>query len=265
MALQSAEYDRLRDRMAHETPENVALFGHKLYSQHDEDGIITEIFNRIKGSKSFIEIGIQDGTECNSVALLLTGWKGCWIEGDSNYVQGIGRELGSTEFAGKLKVLNSFVDRNNIVALCRSCNSFLSVDNVDFFSLDIDGNDYYIVEEMLKGGIRPSVFCVEYNGRFPLGMHIKIKYNRTHIWDKTEYMGASLQAFIDLFSQHGYTLVCCNLIGINAFFVKDELASAFPKYTADQLYQPARYFLSPMIHGHPASLRFLRDHVQVSS
>ena len=261
--LQAMEYDRVRNKIAEKTPENLALLGHKVYSQHDEDGIIAEIFTRISNSKTFMEIGIQDGTECNSLNLLLKGWRGVWIEGDGDQVKGISQSLGgATEIPGKLSIIHSFVDKENILKLCQTSKEFLRVEEVDFFSLDIDGNDCYILEKMLQSGFLPKVFCVEYNGRFPIGMNIKIKYNQTHIWDGSEYQGGSLQAYIDIFNPYNYTLICCNLIGINAFFVKHEYTKFFEIYEAGQLYQPCRYFLSPMMTGHPPTLRFLRDQIE---
>ena len=49
--------------------------GLKVYSQADEDGIIQEIFKRLGVlKKTFIEIGVGDGTENNTLYLLLQGW-----------------------------------------------------------------------------------------------------------------------------------------------------------------------------------------------
>jgi hypothetical protein len=260
--LQAAEYARLQERVAEKTPENLALQGYKVYSQQDEDGIINAIFKRIPHNGTFVEIGLQDGTECNSLNLLLNGWKGIWVEGDPAQVSRISKSIGTTEAPGILKVINTFVDRESILQVCKESLAFVKSGTLDFFSMDIDGNDYYLVEEMLKGDFKPSVFCVEYNGRFPVGMNVKIKYNREHLWDMTEYMGASLSAYTDLMGRHGYTLLCCNVVGVNAFFIRNEFAGHFKIYSESELYQPARHYLSPMMHGHPPSLRFLRDRIE---
>ena len=45
--------------------------------------------------------------------------------------------------------------------------SELVVDDIDLISVDLDGNDLYFCEELLKNGFRPSVFIVEYNAKFP--------------------------------------------------------------------------------------------------
>lgn len=69
----------------------MAGYGYKVYSQFDEDGIINEIFKRIgTTNKIFIEFGVGDGTENNTIYLLLKGWSGLWIEGSKNFVDKIG-------------------------------------------------------------------------------------------------------------------------------------------------------------------------------
>src|ERR1700758_747686 len=58
-------------------------YGFKVYSQCDEDGIIQEIFNRIGlTSSTFVEFGVGNGLENNTLKLLLEGWSGLWIEGN---------------------------------------------------------------------------------------------------------------------------------------------------------------------------------------
>ena len=64
---------------------NLINYGFKVYSQADEDGIIDEILNRISfSSKTFIELGVQNGKECNTLYLLKSGWKGLWVDMSTN-------------------------------------------------------------------------------------------------------------------------------------------------------------------------------------
>ena len=256
---QEDAYDRILNRIVSTMPNNPILQGHKVYSQNLEDGIIAEIFKRIGSGNTFMEIGLQDGTECNTLSLLLSGWRGTWIEGDDTHCQTIKNAIGATSFPGKFQVLCEFVDVSNIVALYQQATTFFKVNELDFFSLDIDGNDYYVIEKLLQGGKRPAVFCVEYNAKFPPPMNVKIKYNPQHRWDLTDYQGASLQAFADLFKMYGYTLVSCDASGINAFFVQDEKVKGFTTYDIKDLYQPPRYHLSPLYTGHAPTLRFLKE------
>jgi hypothetical protein len=77
------------------------------------------------------------------------------------------------------------------------------------------------------------------------------------MWDHTEYMGASLLSFVNLFDRHGYFLVCCNsFTGSNAFFVKKEFRHLFPEVPddIDRIWCPPMYFLPPE-YGHGQSPR----------
>ena len=55
--------------------------------------------------------------------------------------------------------------------------SDLGVDDVDLISVDLDGNDLYFCEELLKKGFNPSVFIVEYNAKFPPPIQFCIDYD----------------------------------------------------------------------------------------
>ena len=96
--------DRFRD------PKRLVGFGHKAYSQSDEDGIIREIISRI-GAKSnrFIEVGVGNGLESNTVNLLVQGWRGAWIEGNPEFATCIREKFDSVLLDGRLKVKVSMV------------------------------------------------------------------------------------------------------------------------------------------------------------
>jgi hypothetical protein len=97
---------------------------------------------------------------------------------------------------------------------------------------------------------------VEYNGKFPPPHEFVMKYNsdKDHSWDLTDYFGASLTSWNKLLCQKGYSLVACNITGVNAFFVRNDLiAGKFCEpLTPDNHYEPARYWLtSGFVSGHP--------------
>src|SRR5512135_8523 len=64
-------------------PKRLHRFEHQVYSQNGEDGAVAEIFRRIGTTdKFFVEIGVGDGLENNTVNLLSEGWRGVWVDGD---------------------------------------------------------------------------------------------------------------------------------------------------------------------------------------
>jgi hypothetical protein len=71
-------------------PKCLLRYGFKVYSQADEDGIIQEIFNRIgETDRAFVEIGVGNGSECNTAKLLVAGWRGLWIESPAESIAAI--------------------------------------------------------------------------------------------------------------------------------------------------------------------------------
>lgn len=230
------------------------LIGHgfKVYSQNDEDGIIQEIFKRIgSSSKTFVEFGAECGLENNTLKLLLEGWSGLWLEGSKNHVEMIERKFAKVIHDGRLSVKCALIDRDNINDLIGACFK----GDIDLLSIDIDGNDIYILEAIAI--VRPRVIVIEYNAKFPPPMSIAQVYDPAFCWkgSTSDYTGSSLSAIVKVAAKKGYSLVGCNITGINAFFVRDDLlAESFTSpFTAENHYQPARYWLTPtFISGHPA-------------
>lgn len=252
-----AQIAQLKAEIAGSMPGNPVLDGFKVYSQFDEDGIIETILKRIAGACTFIEIGCGNGLENNTHYLLLKGFSGVWIDGSKDNVEFIRRQLPSAfRPSSKLLVLEEMIDIDNTVGTIEQACLFIGTKEPDFFSIDIDGNDVFVLEKALSA-CSPKVICVEYNSKFPPPMKLTIAYDPGHAWINDDYAGASLQKFCDMLG--GYRLACCNLTGANAFFVRDDLASPFPSYPVEQLYQPPRYDLIYFTAGHRPSLNWLNN------
>ncbi len=244
----------LREILADERyadPRRLERHGRKVYSQNDEDGILEEIFRRIgTASRSFVEFGVTDGRENNTLKLLLEGWHGLWIEAGAAYCEKIRRSFGGQIDAGALELVQSMVTAENIDALIGGARVARAAE-LDLLSIDIDGNDYHVLAAIRA--VRPRVVVIEYNAKFPPPMDMVIRYDPQHAWDGTDYMGASLQALAGLGARLGYRLVGTNVSGSNAFFVRSDLAGDrfFAPATAAALYNPPRYWLTwGFIVGH---------------
>lgn len=225
-------------------------FGYKVYSQNDEDGILHEIFRRIgTTTKEFIEFGVQNGLESNCHFLLHQGWKGLWIDGNKSYYHEIRFRFRPVIAKKLLRVVNAFITKDNIEELLEENAFSLSP---DLLSIDIDGNDWYIWDSIQK--CNPRVVCIEYNGKFPPDIEWKQAYNPDHIWNESDWQGASLRTITQLGNQKGYRLVCTNLNGVNAFFVRNDLIndSFFDLQTPEELYNPLRLELAFAAPGHHA-------------
>jgi hypothetical protein len=225
-------------------------YGFKVYSQYDEDGLIQEILKRIGvETKTFVEFGVGDGLENNTLKLLLEGWQGLWLEGNQKSVAKINAKFRDVISTGRLSVKCAFIDRDNINELIGDCFN----GSIDLLSIDIDGNDIYILDAITT--VRPRVIVIEYNSKFPPPISIAQRYNPSHRWSQTDYFGASLAAITKVAERKGYSLVGCGIVGINALFVRSDLVGDKfqTPFTAENYYQPARYFLWQTFHsGHPA-------------
>ena len=219
-------------------PKCLERYGFKVYSQNDEDGIIQEIFNRIGTTdKRFIEFGVQDGLESNAHYLLHKGWSGLWLEGSPDYVKQIHTKFKPVIKSGQLRVKNAFITRDNINELFISENF---TGEIDLLSIDIDGNDYYVWQAVKA--VNPRVVIIEYNGKFPPDLDWEMAYNANHIWDGSDWQGASLKALELLGRELGYQLAGTNFNGVNAFFVRKDLADDkfITPATAENLYNSFR-------------------------
>lgn len=257
--LKVAELRELRAELETRQPDSLALAGYKVYSQNDEDGILAAIFARIGGNRTFLEIGLQDGTECNTLYLLMQGWRGGWVEADSNYCQAIRGSLGTDAVPGVFKLVEDFARTDNIASLYRNVCEWVGETDLALLSLDIDGNDLYVLDSLLKTGARPCVICAEYNGKFPVPIDISVALDETRGWERDDYFGASLQAFSELLEGFGYGLVTCNLFGANAFFIRKDLAGEIKFRSPAEVWQPLRLHMTPAPVGHVPSVKFARD------
>lgn len=225
-------------------------YGKQYWSQHYEDGMIAEIFRRISTTdRTFVEIGVGNGSENNTTALLSDGWRGWWIEGNHTDCQFICDRLKEMpSIASRLKLIESMVAPDAISSLFAG-NGI--PEEVDLFSLDIDQDTYHVWAALT--GFRPRAVVIEYNAGIPPHQSWICPYRPGTTWNGTQAFGASLKAFENLGRRFQYSLVGCDISGTNAFFVRDDLVGdkfAAP-FTAENHYEPPRYH--PLFRwGHPS-------------
>src|SRR3954453_810009 len=132
------------------------------FSQNGEDGITDHLLALVKTpNRYFLEIGASDGLENNTSYLAFAKkYDGLMIEADSYKSANAEHFLQPLNWA--VKYLNRFVEPHNVNEILEHA---LHPDP-DFFSLDIDSNDYFVADALLGAGLRPKVVCVEYNSAF---------------------------------------------------------------------------------------------------
>jgi hypothetical protein len=253
-ALYSMRRELLLSNERNRDPKRLLAHGFRGYSQHDEDGIVQEIFRRIGVTdRVFVEFGVGDGAENNTLYLMLTGWRGLWIDGSEANAVAIRRRFSSLIQAGRLGFVRGFVDRdsiNEIIGAQRHSGE------IDLLSIDIDGNDYWVWEAISV--VQPRVVVIEYNALFRPPLSVVAQYENNFVWNGTSYYGASLKALEVLGARKGYALVGCSLSGINSFFVKRDLVGDkfCDPFTAENHFEPPRFgfYKTGTVDAHPPGI-----------
>ncbi len=192
-----------------------------VFSQWGEDGIIQYLINNIDISeKSFIEFGVEDFVESNCRFLMMKdNWDGYVIDGSSFNIKNLQQSYFFWRY--NLTAVCAFITKDNINHLL-SASSFPS--KVGLLSIDIDGNDYYVLDEIIT---KPSILICEFNSIFGPDRKISVPYNsnfdRTVAHYSNLFWGASLSAINYAAEKKGLVLVGVNDAFNNAFFVHRRL------------------------------------------
>lgn len=199
--------------------------GYKVFSQFEEDGILLYLFSIIgEGSKTFVEIGANDGinSNCSNLALHFS-WSGLFLEGSAKLIKR-GEKFYSripTPYHPKPKFVQAIVKRENINELLASGGI---TGDIELLSIDIDGNDYWIWDAITV--ISPKVVVIETHIEFGT-RNIVVPYDPDYMFPGKHpvYHGASVTAMNKLAGKKGYRLVAASDYGINQIFLRNDLAA----------------------------------------
>jgi hypothetical protein len=225
----------LRSLYLHDSdlPAPYALAGRRfrLRSQNEEDGVILALM-KAGGLKTrrFVEIG-SGSTGGNSAMLAAEfGWSGLMVDASRKAI-----EQARTAFASNpgVKAVRAFVSPENVNPLIAE-HGFSG--EVDLLSIDIDSIDYWVLEALSV--CSPRVLVMEYNALFGPTRALTLPNAAKPDQAPKGYSGASLAALEKLARRKGYRLVLCEEAGINAFFLRDDIAPTIPGLTAEQAWRP---------------------------
>lgn len=178
----------------------------KVWSQNGEDGVIESIFKQIGTTDTyFVEIGVEDGHECNTRLLSDKGWTGIRLDDMPRFPEtGI--------------LLYTVTPENVAGILTKHGVAF----EFDLFSIDIDGFDFHVLAAVLSE-FSPRVIVTEYNPVLGPETDGVQPYVAGESWDSTDFYGASFAAYKALGTHFGYVVVYCEKSGTNLFMVRDDL------------------------------------------
>lgn len=188
------------------------------YSQNGEDGVLAELFNRIKDHSSIsesplcVEFGAWDGMYLsNTFNFVATkGWNAIYIEGDPK------------KFSKLLNTVSEYPTIKPILKIVSpSGNSENSIDAIltaagcprtfELLAIDIDSYDLDVWDSMNL--FSAAIVVIEINSGIPPGVVTR---------HSKRFPGSSFSATLNIAKKKGYTLVCHTG---NLIFVKNELCS----------------------------------------
>lgn len=199
-------------------------YEYSLFSQHGEDGIIRYLLSEVGiKSRTCVEFGFGV-VQNNSLRLALhEDFQGLFIDGSEENCDLFNRSAARLHLENVVAI-SRFLDLNNIEATIRSG---VASGEIDFLSVDVDGNDYWFWEKI--DCVSPRIVCIEYNSGFGPDWPVTVAYDPNfRRFDKHPsgfYHGCSVAALEKLGKNKGYRLVGCDSSGTNAFFLRDDVTA----------------------------------------
>ncbi len=191
-------------------------YAYNVYSQFGEDGIIEKIFEILNPlSEVCVEVGAWDGFYNSNTANLWTkGWRGILIEADES------KYLSLVENVKKYNChcIKAFVQSEEHNTLERILKREGISEDIDFLSIDVDGDDYYIFESLKQ--LKPRLIACEFNPTIPFYMDL--------ISEKGNFFGCSALSLIKLAEKKDYRLIA--MTDTNCFFVRSADFKKFESY-----------------------------------
>ena len=196
----------------------------RVSSQWGEDGIIEWLCHVLPDlPRRFVEFGVDNYEEANTRFLLQNrGWSGLVMDRSAEHMLGIRNE--EFYWRHELVAIAAIITQDNIDELIASAGFS---GEIGILSVDIDGNDYWVLSAIAS--VQPAIIICEINGllgdRHALTIPYKPDFDRLAAHHSGLYFGASVRAISSLCEAKGYRFIGTNSNGVNAFYVRDDLAS----------------------------------------
>lgn len=184
--------------------------------QNGESYRLKYIFDNIgTTNKYLVDIGAWDGKHLSNTRLFMgNGWNGLLIDGK--------------DFPG---IYKAFVTQENIIQILQDNNV---PKEFDLLSIDIDGNDYWILKKVLDK-YSPRVIVSEFNSEHPLNESKTIEYDPNFVFVPSDYYGYTYGAGVKLAKEYGYTIIY-QQSNLNLFYLRNDLVTDTPDFQV-QMYR----------------------------
>jgi len=203
----------------------------RLRSQNEEDGVILALLQAAGvTSRRFVEIGCGRSGGNSAVLAFEFGWSGLMVDASRKAIAelavGLRANPGAVAVRAKVKpdTINDLLQSHGMVG------------DIELLSIDIDSVDYWLLEALTV--CTPRLIVMEYNALFGPERAVTVPNGPLPPDAPKGYSGASIAAFEQLAQRKGYRLVLCEAAGVNAFFLRDDVAPDIPGLTPAQAYRP---------------------------
>ncbi|WP_448208337.1 hypothetical protein [Azospirillum sp. sgz302134] len=219
---------------------NLSEVEFKVFSQWGEDGIIDWLAAHVPVPNTrFVEFGVENFREANCRFLLMNrNWRGLVMDGSEEHMRALQAER--LYWMHSLSAVPAFITAENINDLLEQ-NGFSGP--LGILSVDIDGNDYWVWKNVTAAD--PAIVICEYNPILgdtrPVVVPYEPAFTRFAAHHSGLYFGASIMALRHLAEQRGYEFLGTNSSGINAFFVRRDLADSVLPYLEEIKAFPSRH------------------------
>lgn len=204
-----------------EAPYVLNLNRVRFTSQNGEDGVLLALLDLLGPPlQRFVEIGSGASGGNSGFFAGELGWQGLMVDIRAEAMERCEAQYGHNQ---RVRFVVAEVTPANINALVRE--SGLDGE-VDYFSLDIDSFDYWVLEAL--EACNPRILVLEYNAYLGPTASITIPSDADLGLAPKGYFGASLEAMTRLAATKGYRLLCCEETGVNAVLLRNDLVPSLP-------------------------------------
>src|SRR6266516_1232055 len=187
------------------------------FSRWDEEKILKQLIRELLPADQYhsaVDIGAGDGVRwSNTYALFSQGWRGLGVEGDPRQVIKLARAY--------QRYPNAFACRARVTprTVIPLLNAYEIEKDFSVLSLDIDGNDYWVLHALLAE-FRPRLIVTEINEKIPPPIRFIVKYNPDFEL-RHHFFGYSIASLADLCAEFDYSIVALEYN--NAFLAANDL------------------------------------------
>lgn len=203
----------------------------KYHSQFGEDGLLQHLTNILYAngvalSRTTVEFGAWDGVYLSNTYFFAKayGWQSIFIEGDRRKYVDLQKTIAGLPNAIGV---NRWVRDAGPDSLDSILSDVLGERDLDILSIDIDGDDYFVFENLQK--YLPKIIVIEINFKIRPGVAEVNSKGSPVVMGKS---GSSISSIRELGQRKAYALV--SVVGCNAILVRNEFFPYFYDHKVDE-------------------------------